>query len=169
MPVVEIPTLLAPVDKSLSATSTTLFAKSTSSPHGAAAKTSICDSLSTVMSGIPCQALTLTPLSLTTTGVDSKSNGGSDQIEQRHLPVGSATSPDQTLFASPSLPWKSRLIIFCISSTISTSLDPSLRSSIRLTERATKSSADAKFESWNISILEEPPILISGVSLNTLI
>ena len=109
------------------------------------------------------------PLSLTTTGVDSKSNGGSDQIEQRHLPVGSATSPDQTLFASPSLPWKSLLIIFWISNTISTSLDPSLRSSIRLTERATKSSADAKFESWNISIFEEPPILISGVSLKTLI
>ncbi len=130
VPLVEIPTLLAPVVKSDSRTSTKLLLRSISEPHGAPARTSIWLELSIVTSGIPCHALTLAPLTLTTTGISSKSKGGSVQIEHRHFPVGSAISPDQTLFDSPSDPVKSLFTIFCISKTMSTSLEPSLRSSI---------------------------------------
>ena len=120
--------------------------------------------MSTVISGIPCHALTLTPFSFTVRGKLSTSIGKSSHALIRHLPVGSAICPDQRYLSVPSLV----NVLFdhsIICTTVSTSLAPSLNSETVKTVCLDNVSMPGKFLSWNNSTFVVLPKFNSGVSL----
>ena len=167
VPVVEIPTLLGPLTRSCSPTSTFRFVRSRFPSQGVSSSIVICSALSTVISGIPCQARTRASVIRTVIGNFVSSIGKSTQALIRHWPVGSAIWPDQRYRSSPSLV-NVRFAHSVMLTIISTSLEPSRSVLTVAMSPSFRASVSAKEASWNGSIFVVLPKLSSGVSRKVL-
>ena len=167
VPVVDMPTLLGPLTRSFSPTSTLRFVRSRFPSQGVSSRIVICSTLSTVMSGIPCHARTRASVIRTVIGNFVSSIGKSTHALIRHCPVGSAIWPDQRYRSSPSLV-NVRFAHSVMLTMISTSFEPSRSVLTVATSPSFRVSVSANEASWNGSIFVVLPKFSSGVSLKVL-